>query len=189
MNTEKELWDRFLAGEELAYGQILKQYSDRMFSYGCRMCADEDLVKDCIQEIFLTLWNNKANLSTTDSITWYLLKCTKTSIIREQKKWIKNEELVDDYVFDVEFDIETKIIADLDNLKIADKIKSIINQLPPRQREILYLRFYENFTLTEIAKLMDLSSQSVYNLLQKAYKNFRAEWLPLVIVLFKILSV
>jgi RNA polymerase sigma factor (sigma-70 family) len=189
MYTEKELWGRFLGGDEVAYGQILKQYSSKMFSYGCRMCADDDLVKDCIQEIFLTLWNNKSNLSPTDSITWYLLKCTKTSIIREQKKWLKSVELADEYVFDVEFDIETKIIADLDNLKIADKIKSIINQLPPRQKEILYLRFYENFTLAEIAELMDISSQSVYNLLQKAYKSFRAEWLPLVIALFKILSV
>lgn len=159
-----------------------------MFNYGFRMCADEDLVKDCIQDVFLTLWNRRVNVNTTDSITWYLLKCTKTSILREQKKWIRNDEIVNEYAFNVEFDVETKLIADLDNLSLADRIKTIINQLPPRQKEILYLRFYENLTLAEIANVMELNPQSVYNLLQKAYKNFRAEWIPIVIAMFEILT-
>ncbi len=188
MHSEKEIWDRFLAGNQVAYSQILKQYSGRMFNYGYRMCADEDLVKDCIQDVFLTLWNKRVNLNTTDSITWYLLKCTKTSILREQKKWVRNDEIADEYTFNVEFDVETKLIADLDNISLADRIKTIINQLPPRQKEILYLRFYENLTLAEIANVMELNTQSVYNLLQKAYKNFRAEWLPMVIAMLEILS-
>ena len=183
-HSEKKLWERFLQGDQAAYNQILNQYSKKMFNYGYRLCLDEELVKDCIQDIFLRLWNNRNNISPTDSITWYLLKCTKTSVVRERKKWFNNEELENEYLFNVEFDIETKLITDSETQMLGNKIKSIINQLPNRQKEILYLRFYDNLTLAEIAELLDINPQSVYNLLQKAYKNFRSEWSPLLAIIF-----
>ena len=182
--SEQELWEQFLQGDEVAYNQILNQYSEKMFNYGYRLCLDEDLVKDCIQDIFLRLWNNRSTISPTDSITWYLLKCTKTSVLRERKKWFNNEELENDYFFNVEFDIETKLITDSETQMLGSKIKSLINQLPNRQKEILYLRFYDNLTLQEISELLEINPQSVYNLLQKAYKSFRSEWSPLLAIFF-----
>ena len=182
--SEQELWEQFLQGDEVAYNRILNQYSEKMFNYGYRLCLDEDLVKDCIQDIFLRLWNNRSTISPTDSITWYLLKCTKTSVLRERKKWFNNEELENDYFFNVEFDIETKLISDSETQMLGSKIKSLINQLPNRQKEILYLRFYDNLTLQEISELLEINPQSVYNLLQKAYKSFRSEWSPLLAVFF-----
>ncbi len=182
--SEKELWDKFLTGDQNAYNQIVKIFSKQMFNYGFRLCQNEDLVRDCIQDIFLRLWNNRSGISSTDAVKWYLLKSIKTSILREGRKWQKNEMLKDDYTFKVEFDVETKLISEIENQHLANKIKSVINQLPARQREILYLRFYEGMDLPQIALLMDISTQSVYNLLQKAYKSFRAEWLPLVLYLF-----
>lgn len=182
--SEKELWDNFLDGDQAAYNQIVKTYSKQMFNYGFRLCQNEDLIRDCIQDIFLRLWNNRSNIGTTDSIKWYLLKSIKTSVIREAPKWEKNEILVNDYSFNVEFDVETKLISEFESQHIANKIIAIINQLPARQKEILYLRFYEDMDLSQISALMDISTQSVYNLLQKAYKSFRAEWLPLVLYLF-----
>ena len=182
--SEQELWEQFLQGDEVAYNQILNQYSEKMFNYGYRLCLDKDLVKDCIQDIFLRLWNNRSTISPTDSITWYLLKCTKTSVLRERKKWFNNEELENDYFFNVEFDIETKLITDSETQMLGSKIKSLINQLPNRQKEILYLRFYDNLTLQEISELLEINPQSVYNLLQKAYKSFRSEWSPLLAIFF-----
>lgn len=182
--SEQELWDEFLGGDQDAYNRIVKTFSKQMFNYGFRICQNEDLVRDCIQDVFLRLWNNRSNISSTDSIKWYLLKSIKTCILRESQKWQKNDELENDYTFKVEFDVETKLINEIENQHLANKIKSIINQLPARQKEILYLRFYEGMDLSQISELMDISTQSVYNLLQKAYKSFRAEWLPLVLLLF-----
>lgn len=182
--SEKELWEQFLQGNEAAYNRILNQHSKKMFNYGYRLCLDEELVKDCIQDIFLRLWNNRSSISPTDSITWYLLKCTKTSVLRERKKWLNNDELENDYFFNVEFDIETKLITDSEAQILGSKIKCLINQLPNRQKEILYLRFYDNLTLQEISELLEINPQSVYNLLQKAYKSFRLEWSPLLAIFF-----
>jgi RNA polymerase sigma factor (sigma-70 family) len=50
----------------------------------------------------------------------------------------------------------------------------LINVLPKRQKEIIYLKFFENLGREEIADIMQISPQAVSNLLQKALKNLRA---------------
>ncbi|MDB5147632.1 MAG: sigma-70 family polymerase sigma factor, partial [Mucilaginibacter sp.] len=81
--------------------------------------------------------------------------------------------------------IESKMITDLETLELSARIKQVLNALPPRQREIMYLRFYENLDFDNISQIMEISKQSVHNLLQKAYKNFRSEWLILLILFLK----
>ena len=91
--------------------------------------------------------------------------------------WKVNDEIGKDAPFLIEFNIETKLIEDLNLLEQSLKIKHVLNNLPPRQQEIIYLRFFENLTLNQISETMNISKQSVNNLLQKAYKSFRSEWL------------
>ena len=180
---DSELWDLFREGDELAYTRLIKKYSKPLFNYGYRICQDRDFLKDCIQDVFLELWKRRLRINSTPAVKWYLFKAVRLRIFREQSKWNRGEELNDDYQFLVEFNIESKMITDLENVELSAKIKQILNNLPPRQKEILYFRFYENLDFDHISQIMDISKQSVHNLLQKAYKNFRAEWIALLIVL------
>ena len=180
---DSELWDLFRDGDELAYTRLIKKYSKPLFNYGYRICQDRDFLKDCIQDVFLELWKRRLRINSTPAVKWYLFKAVRLRIFREQSKWNRGEELNDDYQFLVEFNIESKMITDLENVELSAKIKQILNNLPPRQKEILYFRFYENLDFDHISQIMDISKQSVHNLLQKAYKNFRAEWIALLIVL------
>ncbi|MDN5286171.1 MAG: sigma-70 family polymerase sigma factor [Mucilaginibacter sp.] len=180
---DSELWDLFRDGDEVAYTRLIEKYSKPLFNYGYRICQDRDFLKDCIQDVFLELWNRRLRISPTPAVKWYLFKAVRLRIFREQSKWSRGEELHDDYQFLVEFNIESKMITDLENVELSVKIKQILNTLPPRQKEILYFRFYENLDFDSISQIMDISKQSVHNLLQKAYKNFRSEWIALLIVL------
>jgi RNA polymerase sigma factor (sigma-70 family) len=56
------------------------------------------------------------------------------------------------------------------------KVSELLNKLPKRQREVLYLRFYQNLERTEIAEIMGVNEQSVSNNLQSAFKNFKDNW-------------
>jgi RNA polymerase sigma factor (sigma-70 family) len=182
---DSELWDLFRAGDEVAYTRLIKKYSKVLFNYGFRICQEKDFLKDCVQDVFLELWNRRDKISPTPAVKWYLFKAVRLRIFREQSKWNKGEALDENYEFLVEFNIESKIISDLENLELSNKIKQVLNTLPARQREIMYLRFYENLDFDSIAQIMEISKQSVHNLLQKAYKNFRSEWLMVLLVLWK----
>jgi RNA polymerase sigma factor (sigma-70 family) len=180
---DSELWDLFRAGDEFAYTRLIKKYSKMLFNYGFRICQDRDFVKDCVQDVFLELWNRRLKISATQAVKWYLFKAVRLRIFREQSKWNAGEALDESYEFLVEFNIESKMITDLEVVELSNKIKLILNALPTRQREIMYLRFYEGLDFDNIAQIMDISKQSVHNLLQKAYKNFRSEWLVALLLL------
>jgi RNA polymerase sigma factor (sigma-70 family) len=49
----------------------------------------------------------------------------------------------------------------------------VINTLPPRQKEIIFLRFYEGLSYDEIADIMSISINSAYKLLYKALENLQ----------------
>jgi RNA polymerase sigma factor (sigma-70 family) len=138
-----------------------------------------------VQDVFLELWKRRLNISATQAVKWYLFKAVRLRIFRERSKWNKGEALDESYEFLVEFNIESKMITDLETAELSNKIRQILNTLPPRQREIMYLRFYEGLDFDSIAQIMEISKQSVHNLLQKAYKNFRSEWLMVFLVLWR----
>jgi RNA polymerase sigma factor (sigma-70 family) len=175
-NKEIELWNLFRNGDRTAYAYFIHTYSNSLFNYGYRIYADHDFVKDCVQEVFIELWNRRHSINETSSIKWYLFKSVRLRIFREAPKWNKNLPLEEDYQFTVEFNIEHQLIVDLETQELSSRIKSVLNRLPGRQREIMYLRFYENLNFDEISNIMQINKQSVHNLLQKAYHNFRKDW-------------
>ncbi len=89
---------------------------------------------------------------------------------------MRNQPLTDDYDFIVEFDVEHDQIINDGEKELTLKIKKTLEHLPPRQKEIVYLRYFEGLTFEDIAQIMDISKQSAHNLLQKSYKTFREKW-------------
>jgi RNA polymerase sigma factor (sigma-70 family) len=175
-SNDSELWDLIREGNELAYTQLIKKYTKPLFNYGYRFFQDKDFLKDCVQDVFFELWNRRSRISATPAVKWYLFKAMRLRIFREQSKWTKSESLDESYDFLVDFSVESKIITDFENVALNSRIEQVLNALPSRQKEILYLRFYENLDFESISQMMDISKQSVHNLLQKAYKSFRTEW-------------
>ncbi|WEK33514.1 MAG: sigma-70 family RNA polymerase sigma factor [Candidatus Pseudobacter hemicellulosilyticus] len=176
------LWARFQRDDMASYNHLIQKYSSPLFNFGYRFCQERNIVKDCIQELFLELWNKRSKISTPHSVKWYLFKALRNRILREQTKWVRNQDLDSHPGFLLEFSIEEKIIGDIQDLELASKVKNVLQQLPPRQREIIYLRFYENLDFEAIAQVMGLSRQSVHNLLQKAYNSIRQQWGVLVLL-------
>lgn len=175
-DTDPELWSRFRMGDELAYTSLMNRYIRPMYNYGYRFCQDSDFVKDCVQEVFLELWKKHTKVNFTPSVKWYLFKSLRLRIFRDQTAWQRNELLDENYNFLVEFNIESQLIEATGVQEQSSKITAALNNLPSRQREILYLRFYEDLNFEQISSLMGINRQSVHNLLQKAFKSFRAEW-------------
>lgn len=182
--TDPEIWDLYRAGNQDAYNILMGRYSKHLISYGYRICEDKHLAKDCVQEVFLDLWRKRDRMNPVQAVKAYLFKCVRLRIINDSALWKANEELEENrHRFSIEFTIESKLIADADLLELSLKIRTILNGLPPRQQEVMYLRFFENLDLNQISETMNICKQSVNNLLQKAYKSFRCEWMVLLLVL------
>ena len=154
-----------------------KFYPD-LFSWGMRLHADRDFVKDCIQDTFLSLWKMQETISSVENVRAYLLVVLKSRILRElsKKNRIDHATVSDEYAFAVEFSSDLRLIEEEHEVYQLRKLEQVMNQLPTRQKELIYLRFYQNLSFEQIAEVMQLGRQSVYNLLQKSLNSLRKHW-------------
>lgn len=176
-NNAEALWMLFKEGDVHAFEAIIKNHYQNLYNYGTRFCRDSELIKDSLQELFLLLWKNRENLGTPASVKNYLLKSLRRKLFREASK-TKQANPFDELYFDAGFNmvlpVEHNVILQEKLTELSFKVRSVLEKLSPRQQEIIYLRFYMDADVDEISEIMELSRQSVYNLLHEALKRFKA---------------
>lgn len=176
-----QMWTHLKEGDELALGKLLKKYFNYLQSYGYKFVKDEDFVKDCVQEVFIEIWQRREKIASPDSVKAYLLSCVRRKVVRKgfRQHIIKDddERNVESKTEDFDISPEWAMIEQEKLSEISEKVNKSISKLPKRQREVLYLQYYQNLNREEIAQIMDINSQSVSNLLQSAFKSFRENWL------------
>lgn len=181
-----QLWQQLKNGSELALGKLIKKYFNPLQNYGYKFMRDEVFVKDCVQEVFIEIWNRRQQISQPDSVKAYLLSSVRKKVLRESyRQKIQRTEEVTDVENDgnfIEFSPEWSIIEQESLSELTQKVADLLNQLPKRQREVIYLRFYQNLEREEIAEIMGVNPQSVSNLMQTAFKTFRENWTNLALL-------
>ena len=171
INQDLHYWHAFTMGDREALGMLFRMYYPHLYKYGSKISADEAVLEDCIQELFIELWQHK-NPPPTLSVKAYLLKALKYKLLKTLHK--KNLLLPDSTAFEISY--ENFIVAKQEDEERVRKVVQAIDQLSNRQKEIIYLKFYQHLDHAQIAGLMNLSRQSVYNLLHETIQKLRSLW-------------
>jgi len=183
------LWQRFRIGDSAAFDQLVKLHYRTLFRYGTRLDRDDEYVKDCIQDVFVELWQRRKTVSDTSFVPFYLLKSLRRRIFRGRARWGWDwESLQDDYHFEVEFSMETQLITREASAEQIQQLERLLNGLSPRQKEVVFLKFYQNLTHEQIAEMMAVNRQSVYNILHEALQRLRSAWQGDMALLLGLLS-
>lgn len=186
LTTEEsqKLWQEYRTGDRYALANLMERSYPDLFSWGMRLHNDREFVKDCIQDMFLSLWKMQETIASVDNVRSYLLVVLKSRMLRELSKKERklHVSLTDDYAFSVEFSADLRLIDEEHEVYQLRKLEQVMNQLPARQKELIYLRFHQNLSFEQIAEIMQLGRQSVYNLLQKSLLSLRRHWATVLIV-------
>ena len=170
--SDIELWDSFVQGDKEALGVLFKRYYSLLYQYGSKICTDESTLEDCIQELFADLWQKKSQQA-IQSIKAYLLQALKYKLYKSFRNKKTISSLDDDPNEHFELSHETFLISRQEDEEKVKKMVAAINQLPSRQKEIIYLRIYKGLNYEEISEIMQINYQVVRNLLCQALKSFR----------------
>ncbi|GGH49489.1 RNA polymerase sigma factor [Dyadobacter endophyticus] len=180
---EQKLWREMLAGDVTAYEHLIDRTYDLLFHYGTKFNSDRELIKDCIQDVFLSVWEKRNALNPEIPPKPYLLASLRRRLHRLASRLrmdcmdYYNES---DIVFDIEFSVEYQLIESENDRLVASRMTEMLNELPKRQKEAVFLRFYNDMEREEIAMVMDIQPQSVSNLLQEAFKFIKSHWKAIV---------
>ncbi|MCW0481825.1 RNA polymerase sigma factor [Gaoshiqia sediminis] len=166
-------WSRFKCGDMDSFRRIYDHFFDRLYRYGCKLTANTEMVEDSMQELFLSLYTRRENLSETVSVEFYLLKALKLIIygkLRKEKKYVFSREEND---FKLEFLLETDEPEDLDQRRVELILKSL-GELNPAAREIIYLKFYSDLDYRQIGEMLGIQPDSAKKQVYRVVSSLRA---------------
>lgn len=175
-----ELWLAFKKGDRVAFNNLATIFYRTLFNYGTKLTPNATLVEDCIQDLFLDLWRRRTFLADTEHVKFYLLKALRRKIASEvkiQQKWFHHTlDKDEDLNFIGEFSIESRIIENETNEHRQKKLQRVLEKLTKRQREVIYLKFYQEMDYEQIAGMMAINYQSARNLVHTAIKDLQSAW-------------
>ncbi|HLY72158.1 MAG TPA: sigma-70 family RNA polymerase sigma factor [Puia sp.] len=166
---EISLWMSFKNGNRNAFAEIYKTHIHSLLGYGIKLCSDQEILKDNIQDLFIELWNGRENLANVECLKFYLIKSLRYKLVRAERKrllQINTDPINDENVYKrVESSVESEMIEKETRAAQINTVRKAINILSKRQQEVIQLRFYQGFTNEQIAELMQMNYQSVSNLI------------------------
>ncbi|MBL0745297.1 RNA polymerase sigma factor [Chryseolinea lacunae] len=173
---DEAIWSTFQLGNRDAFAALYHRYFKILVKNGLRISSDKDLVKDCIHDLFMEIWKNKLNLATPASVKAYLISSIHRKVIRQVKRMRTREKEIHHLsVHEFAHSKEDQIISQQRQEEQQHKINKALCALTKRQKEVVYLKFYANLSYAEIANLMAISTESIYNLVSKAIDNLQGE--------------
>lgn len=174
--SDAELWNAFRQGDEEAFAHLYRKFSPVLYSYGYHLCRNRDQTEDCMQDLFVHLYQHRSQLGETDCIKFYLYRSLRRRIAEKAQansRWVWNEEATAHPEFELDMPAETGLIDQQTAYEHKQKLHYLLNRLPKRQKEALYLLYFEELGYPEIAQVMGLEIKSVYNLIYNSLVSLR----------------
>ena len=174
-HEDRQLWNDLTDGDEQALEQIFRKYYATLYNYGLKLTTNEQ-VKDGIQEIFAYLWQKRRSLSNANSIKAYLLVSLRRHLMgvisNEERQSNANKEYSREQNHDFFTAEDFLIFNELENSR-KKELKTVLDKIPARMREALYLRLYNNLSYKEIAEIMAIKPQVARNYVSEAIERLR----------------
>lgn len=170
-------WLLLKGGDSEALASFYRQYARTLVNYGYRVVPHRELVRDVVQDLFVQIWANHTTLPEVQSVKAYLMVSVRRQLLQRTAIQQRFEPLPDDLSQpDLgEPSRETQLIDCETKNTISERIGKAIEQLPPRQREVIFLKYYSDLGTQDIADIMGITPASVYKLIYKAIDNLKEQ--------------
>ena len=162
---------------------IYNKYVDDLYDYGRSLGFAHDICLDAIHDVYESIFV-KAPFISENKIKSYLFSSVKNRLIDFYRvnRRINYGELEDSFL-DLDLNIQESIISKEEQHLLVSKVNKIMENLSVRQREVIYLRFFQDLSYKEIAIIMKISPESTRKLVYRTIKQIRTTTSINIIVL------
>ena len=178
--TDEELALAYIDGDNSAFDELLSRNQSKLFSYILFVVRDEDKANDLFQETFVKVITKLHEKRYVDSgkfsawimriahnvmMDWYREQRARNLIELSEENNLSNLSKND--ILDI--NVENRYVND----QIMTDVKKMMKMLPPTQREVVFMRFYQNLSFKEIAELTGVSINTSLGRMRYAILNLR----------------
>jgi RNA polymerase sigma factor (sigma-70 family) len=167
---------------------IYNLYIDDLFIYAIYLGFDRETAMDVIHDLFLKLATDFNSLDSISNIKIYLFKSLKNKLydlnkIKREFIDIKDIDASQETFFKININIEDLLIEKEEQEKIHRVISEMLNSLTSRQREIIYLRYIQEYDYPQISEILNISVHGCRKLVSKAIQSLRDKYSTDLIIL------
>lgn len=160
----------------LDFAELLRRFELPLVQYATRIVGDREKARDVVQETFLQLQRSKREQLDSAPAKWLFTVCRNRAlnVCRKDKRMVYlDEELLEKRQAD-----EPAPPERLEQKEASVFLLRILDTLPPRQQEVVQLKFQNDLSYQEIAEITNLSVNNVGVLLHTALKTLRQRYAP-----------
>ena len=166
-NDEYALVCALIQGSDEAFLQLYSRFKTRVYAFIYQMVSSQDVAQEIFQDVFVKLWENRAHIDPEQSFNAYLYTIARNSVYSFWRKCLNRRKL-EQYL-----NTGGEVVSLQSENSVADRdywvyIRSIIDHLPQRCKEVFILKHFHNKSYKEISRRFGISEKTVDNQIQKA---------------------
>ena len=171
----RQLAAEFCAGNDHAFAELYDLYVHTLYNYGMKLTQDQELLKDCIHDVFVKVYTKRNEKHTINNLSSYLIISLKNRLLDEFRR---NTFTDDSEVECFEYrratdDVEHDYLNTERELMQSAQVAHLMNHLTRRQRQAITLYYLEERKYDEICNIMKMNYHSVRNLMHRGMLKLR----------------
>lgn len=176
--NDQDLIVRYLDGEERAFEELLNRHQQKIYTSIYLFVKDQSLAEDIFQEVFIKIIDTlrKGKYNHEGKFLQWAMRIAYNMCVDHFRRSKRRPKISPTETFDI-FDVLQVTDDNAEQFMIRsqthDKIRSLVDQLPPEQREVVILRHYADMSFKEIAKLTRVSINTALGRMRYALINIR----------------
>ena len=177
--SDQDLVKKYINGDNTSFEILLNRHKNRVFAFIMSKIKNKDLSEDIFQDTYVKVVNSlqKGKYNEEGKFLPWVMRIAHNLVIDHFRKQKKMQMIRSSNDFDI-FDVikDNKINADEKMIKdqIFGDLNLLIDKLPPDQREVLKMRYYEELSFKKIAEYFDISINTALGRMRYALINLRA---------------
>ena len=156
------------------FEEIVHRFEIPLLQYAQRITGDREQAKDVVQETFVKFQRNGALHEEDKSATWLFTVCRNAAlnVCRKERRMM----YVDEEVIEARESEQPMPFDQLEQKEATGFLLRIVGTLPPRQQEVIQLKFQNDLSYQQIAEIMQTNANNVGVLLHTALKALRQRY-------------
>lgn len=177
MNREikftEEDFEKLKTGDKDSFDLLYEEYYLVLFRTGLLILGNKEDAEDVLQDTFVSIYKNAKSLSDFEKLRPWIFSILKNTSYTRYKK--RKREFPDEFVLDKAEKSPTYLGED--EIEEKSEIQDALMNLKEKEREVLVLYYYNDFSIEEIAKILNTFKGTVKSRLYRARKNLKKELL------------
>lgn len=172
MVIDSNIWAEVSRGNKEAYSKLYRYMYRKLYNYGAKFTEEYVILEDVIQETLLLVWNDRSVIGTLTYTETYFYSVFRNILLRRLKEHsIQTHNIAE--ITELEFNIEQIIIKNEHDLELKKRLEDSVKGLTSRQREVIYLRFYEGFSYEKVGAVLGITTKATYKIVARALERLK----------------